>query len=131
MKKLLLLLIIGFIVAGCIQITPPTNTSHSNSNTPAEPQPCTLEAKLCPDGSSVGRVGPDCEFAPCPEELKQSEINFAPMSSDVSGAAKVYNFSSEIPISWRVEAVPAIEALSIYDPAAPGDTNLEKSQIFI
>lgn len=27
---------------------------------------CTLEAKVCPDGSSVGRVGPSCEFAPCP-----------------------------------------------------------------
>lgn len=29
-------------------------------------RPCTMEAKLCPDGSSVGRVGPNCEFAPCP-----------------------------------------------------------------
>ena len=29
--------------------------------------PCTEEAKLCPDGSSVGRVGPTCEFAACPE----------------------------------------------------------------
>jgi len=28
---------------------------------------CTLEAKLCPDGSAVGRVGPNCDFAPCPE----------------------------------------------------------------
>jgi hypothetical protein len=27
---------------------------------------CTMEAKLCPDGSSVGRTGPNCEFAPCP-----------------------------------------------------------------
>jgi hypothetical protein len=27
---------------------------------------CTLEAKLCPDGSSVGRTGPNCEFSPCP-----------------------------------------------------------------
>jgi len=27
---------------------------------------CTLEAMVCPDGSSVGRVGPSCEFAPCP-----------------------------------------------------------------
>jgi hypothetical protein len=27
---------------------------------------CTAEAKLCPDGSAVGRVAPDCEFAPCP-----------------------------------------------------------------
>lgn len=27
---------------------------------------CTAEAKLCPDGSYVERVGPSCEFAPCP-----------------------------------------------------------------
>lgn len=29
---------------------------------------CTMEAKLCPDGSSVGRTGPKCEFAACPGE---------------------------------------------------------------
>lgn len=28
---------------------------------------CTLEAKICPDGSSVGRTGPNCEFAACPD----------------------------------------------------------------
>ncbi|MBI3984998.1 MAG: hypothetical protein HY344_03610 [Candidatus Levybacteria bacterium] len=27
---------------------------------------CTQEAKLCPDGSYVGRTGPNCEFATCP-----------------------------------------------------------------
>lgn len=27
---------------------------------------CTMEAKLCPDGSAVGRTGPNCEFAACP-----------------------------------------------------------------
>ncbi len=27
---------------------------------------CTMEAKICPDGSSVGRTGPNCEFATCP-----------------------------------------------------------------
>jgi hypothetical protein len=26
---------------------------------------CTQEAKICPDGSSVGRTGPNCEFAAC------------------------------------------------------------------
>ncbi len=35
-------------------------------NTP-RPQACTQEAKQCPDGSYVGRTGPNCEFAPCPE----------------------------------------------------------------
>jgi hypothetical protein len=29
---------------------------------------CTMEAKLCPDGSSVGRSGPNCEFEKCPGE---------------------------------------------------------------
>lgn len=29
-------------------------------------QVCTEEAKICPDGTAVGRVGPNCEFAPCP-----------------------------------------------------------------
>ena len=27
---------------------------------------CTMEARICPDGSAVGRSGPNCEFAPCP-----------------------------------------------------------------
>jgi hypothetical protein len=30
--------------------------------------PCTKDAKICPDGSAVGREGSDCEFAPCPDE---------------------------------------------------------------
>jgi len=29
---------------------------------------CTMEAKLCADGSAVGRSGPNCEFAACPGE---------------------------------------------------------------
>ncbi len=29
---------------------------------------CTMEAKICPDGSSVGRTGPNCEFEKCPGE---------------------------------------------------------------
>lgn len=27
---------------------------------------CTEDAKVCPDGSSVGRTAPNCEFSPCP-----------------------------------------------------------------
>ena len=28
---------------------------------------CTQEAKICPDGSAVGRTGPNCAFATCPK----------------------------------------------------------------
>lgn len=31
-----------------------------------EPVFCTQDAMQCPDGSFVGRQGPNCEFAPCP-----------------------------------------------------------------
>lgn len=38
--------------------------------TKAEPDPtsiaCTMEARVCPDGTAVGRTGPNCAFAPCP-----------------------------------------------------------------
>ena len=33
---------------------------------------CTMDAKICPDGSGVGRVGPNCEFALCPEEQQKT-----------------------------------------------------------
>lgn len=28
---------------------------------------CTMDAMMCPDGSAVGRTGPSCEFAKCPD----------------------------------------------------------------
>lgn len=36
---------------------------------------CTMEAKQCPDGSFVGRSGPNCEFAACPGPSVQLEVN--------------------------------------------------------
>ncbi len=33
---------------------------------------CTQEAKQCPDGSYVGRTGPNCEFAKCPNSVSTS-----------------------------------------------------------
>ncbi len=34
--------------------------------TTTPPVACTMDAKICPDGSAVGRIGPRCEFAACP-----------------------------------------------------------------
>lgn len=36
---------------------------------------CTEEAKLCPDGSAVGRTGPLCEFAPCPDTVASQDTS--------------------------------------------------------
>jgi len=35
---------------------------------------CTEEAKICPDGSSVSRVGPKCEFSECPKVATQTTV---------------------------------------------------------
>lgn len=39
---------------------------------------CTEEAKLCPDGSYVGRVSPGCEFSACPgmQKIKLYYYNY-------------------------------------------------------
>lgn len=45
---------------------------------------CTQDAKLCPDGTSVGRVGPNCEFAPCGAKPAQASTTPAPVPVVVS-----------------------------------------------
>jgi hypothetical protein len=46
--------------------------AYNKSGETQGPVACTLEAKLCPDGSSVGRVGPNCEFAACPADANST-----------------------------------------------------------
>jgi hypothetical protein len=46
--------------------TPTPTDGVLNSSPSAEPIACTMDAKVCPNGSSVGRVPPSCNFAPCP-----------------------------------------------------------------
>lgn len=44
--------------------------------TSKEPVVCTMDAKECPDGSYVGRVAPNCEFAECPSGNSELSSNF-------------------------------------------------------
>ncbi len=43
-------------------------------------QACTQEAKICPDGSAIGRTGPNCSFAACP--LPSAELITASSTLD-------------------------------------------------
>ncbi len=59
MKTYLSVLILALLaIAGGIYFY----LSHTHTGEVA----CTTEAMLCPDGSAVGRTGPNCSFAPCP-----------------------------------------------------------------
>jgi hypothetical protein len=64
--------IAGNFVTKCVnnvcQNVPRDVPGASPEGAPSEPVFCTADAKICPDGSAVGRIPPNCEFAPCPGE---------------------------------------------------------------
>jgi hypothetical protein len=64
---LIIFTILAFLLGGLFYLFYPTpNEYHAPKEEPISPQACTQEAKLCPDGSYVGRTGPNCEFKACP-----------------------------------------------------------------
>jgi len=59
---------------------------------------CTQEAKICPDGSSVGRTGPNCEFAACPTATSTSTITvLSPNGGEVwqAGSMQTIKWTSQ------------------------------------
>lgn len=94
MKYLLILAIIGLVfVSGCIQ-----------------PTACTEDARMCPDGSTVVREGPDCEFAACPtEELPKAPENMVnPMIAgifieDFEFSPATLTIDAGTPVFWMNE----------------------------
>lgn len=78
--------------------------------TGAKPLPrsiaCTMEVKLCPDGSAIGRTGPNCEFAECPRSgynLPPGSIHNLPVPLAVSRVRSLV--ASELGISEGVVIV--------------------------
>ncbi len=60
-----LFFVIGGLIIILIGIFGSYYLTKSNSKPPVKG--CSLEARICPDGSAVGRTGPNCEFTPCPQ----------------------------------------------------------------
>lgn len=60
-------------------------SSLSKSITAPESSECTMEAKLCPDGSAVGRSGLKCEFEPCPGAENAGVANPASVYCEKNG----------------------------------------------
>lgn len=66
MNKYVLISALVLIIIGGVWVS-----SSGRVPTPGN-QACPQEAKLCPDGSAVGRTGPNCEFAACPAVVATS-----------------------------------------------------------
>ncbi|SFE98323.1 hypothetical protein SAMN02745121_06366 [Nannocystis exedens] len=71
-SRALLLTLAGLFAACAGKSNPPP------ADNPDGQKACTMEAKLCPDGSAVGRTGPNCEFAPCPGPASDAPASDAP-----------------------------------------------------
>jgi len=70
---------------------------------PVENIACTLEAKICSDGSAVGRSGPNCEFGACPPV----EINNTP-EGWVTFTDRSLNLSFNYPVKLMTEYTSSV-----------------------
>ncbi len=59
---------------------------------------CTADAKLCPDGSYVGRTGSDCQFAACPTGEGKASYGFG--NSQVGKAIADY-LETQSAFAWK------------------------------
>lgn len=94
-----LLVLVAAVAAGAfylMKVRPggPSAENLSPSSTPSsesgEMVACPMDARVCPDGSSVGRSGPNCEFAACPgEESKPSSTTGLQTYQDKQGIFSV------------------------------------------
>jgi len=94
-------------VAAQVAFAPPFTPSPTPSPSPSpSPVACTTEAKICPDGSAVGRTGPDCEFAPCPSAAPSPFPSIKPTATPKPIASSPPSSRPSQPIVVRVSPSP-------------------------
>jgi hypothetical protein len=59
-------ILLGIVATVVNRAAPPSDSTTQATSTATTTVMCTLDAMQCPDGSFVGRTGPNCEFV-CPE----------------------------------------------------------------
>jgi len=82
----------------------------------SKPVACTEEAKICPDGSFVGRAGPNCEFAECPSGTNDGQNCIqviTPAKNLATGECKEFGNPCIVPEGWV-----KVDSCSIYSPSA-------------
>lgn len=67
MNKIYILVIIVFAITGSFFFFGKNKTAEVPIVVDNNQTICTMDAKMCPDGTYVARTGPNCEFTTCPE----------------------------------------------------------------
>ena len=85
-KNLVLIATAVVMIAGLIFVFNKMGSSSPEDS----PVVCAMDVKICPDGSAVGRTGPNCEFAECPEAPKKTGIECQEEQRNVDVCMQVY-----------------------------------------
>lgn len=83
------IILITAIVIGGIFYWQNQKISEVDNKQP-EQKACTMEAKLCDDGTYVSRTGPNCEFTPCPTNNNQQTATDDQQISQMANPASTY-----------------------------------------
>jgi hypothetical protein len=101
---LLILLIVG--MGGFYLGKTSTKPNIAPTPTSSQEKACTTEAKICPDGTAVGRTGPNCEFTPCPTQgpsLTPTQIVQDETADWKIYSNKNFNYSIKYPNNLEIE----------------------------
>lgn len=102
MKKLLFLSSF-LLLAGCSHLnnSPVKPTQITDDSINQAPIACTKDAKVCPDGSSVWRIAPDCEFEACPDSTAPAKIVVKDVNmKDLAFTPAIINIDVGTQITW-------------------------------
>ena len=87
---------------------------------------CTQEGKICPDGSVVGRTGPNCEFSPCPQTCGECPLVVSPSPNFCNDGVIVAGEKNECGCLGPPQCVPKdgfLEGRVTIGPLCPVERN--------
>ena len=115
MKKSVIGFLLGAgVVVAVLVVLAAAGAYKSKFTQPDIRKACTEEAKICPDGSAVGRSGPKCEFAPCPAEAL-CEGGPCPAASCAGNACPLTQAVQPAPVA---STTPAATGTQMANPAS-------------
>lgn len=97
------------------------------TGSPSPEVACTQEAMMCPDGSYVGRTGPNCEFTACPQ-IQEPDVTASWNTAIATTTGLSFKYPSELGTTYIhiVDWPPQVQVLN--DPFTCTEAGLENDR---